>query len=187
MATRIREDREPSSNRSTLSTALPQALRILAPSSPQIAESEATNDQVRKRHGRDDLNNQAVAVEAESQALTDKMAARKSEIQKEIEKSDMPVPGLTLGDGTVTLDGVPFDQASDAEQLRTSCAIAMRGNPKLRVLRVRDGSLLDEESLKLLLQDMAVSEDFQLWIERVDTSGKVGVVIEDGKVKELAE
>ena len=54
------------------------------------------------------------------------------------------------------------------------------------MLRVRDGSLLDEESLKLL-QDMAVSEDFQLWIERVDTSGKVGVVIEDGKVKSNAD
>ena len=153
-----------------------------APVQSQIADSEAINDQVRKLHGRDDLNRQAVAVEAESQALTDKMATRKEAIQKEIEKSDMPVPGLTLGDGTVTLDGVPFDQASDAEQLRTSCAIAMRGNPKLRVLRVRDGSLLDEESLALL-QEMAVSEDFQLWIERVDTSGKVGIVIEDGKVK----
>ena len=43
----------------------------------EIAESEAINDQVRKSHGRDDLNNQAVAVEAESQALTEKMAARK--------------------------------------------------------------------------------------------------------------
>ena len=58
------------------------------------------------------------------------MASRKAEIQKEIEKADMPVFGLTLGDGTVTLDGVPFDQASDAEQLRTSCAIAMRGEPE---------------------------------------------------------
>ena len=156
------------------------------PIQSMIAESEAINNQVRKLHGRDDLNRQAQGVEAESQALTDKMAARKEAIQKEIEKSDMPVPGLTLGDGTVTLDGVPFDQASDAEQLRTSCAIAMRGNPKLRVLRVRDGSLLDEESLALL-QEMAVSEDFQLWIERVDTSGKVGIVIEDGKVKSNAD
>ena len=156
------------------------------PIQSQIAESEAINDQVRKLHGRDDLNRQAEGVEAESQALTDKMVARKEEIQQEIEKSDMPVPGLTLGDGTVTLDGVPFDQASDAEQLRTSCAIAMRGNPKLRVLRVRDGSLLDEESLALL-QEMAVDQDFQLWIERVDTSGKVGIVIEDGRVKSNAD
>ena len=156
------------------------------PIQSEIAESEATNDEVRKRHGRDDLNRQAEGVEAKSQALTEKMATRKSEIQKEIEKSDMPVPGLTLGDGTVTLDGVPFDQASDAEQLRTSCAIAMRGNPKLRVLRVRDGSLLDENSLELL-QDMADKEDYQIWIERVDTSGKVGVVIEDGKVASVQE
>ena len=156
------------------------------PIQSQIAESEETNDQVRKLHGRDDLNRQAVEVEAESQSLTVRMAARKAEIQQEIEKADMPVPGLTLGDGTVTLDGFPFDQASDAEQLRTSCAIAMRGNPKLRVLRVRHGNDLDEDSLALLSK-MATDEEFQVWIERVDTSGKVGIVIEDGKVKEEAK
>ena len=76
----------------------------------------------------------------------------------------------------------PFDQASDAERLRASCAIAMRGDAKLRVLRVRDGSLLDEDSLRLL-SEMAEAEDWQCWVERVDTSGKVGIVIEDGKVK----
>ena len=86
-------------------TALAQPFES-GPIQSQIAESEAINNQVRKLHGRDDLNRQAQGVEAESQALTDKMVARKEEIQQEIEKSDMPVPGLTLGDGTVTLDGV---------------------------------------------------------------------------------
>ena len=55
----------------------------------------------------------------------------------------------------------PFDQASDAERLRASCAIAMRGDAKLRVLRLRDGSLLDEDSLRLL-GEMAEAEDWQV-------------------------
>lgn len=98
-----------------------------------------------------------------------------------IESAALPVPNLTLGDGVVILDGVPLEQASDAQQLRTSVALAMAANPELRVLRIRDGSLLDEDSLGALAE-MADASDYQVWIERVDTSGTVGVVIEDGRV-----
>ncbi len=57
----------------------------------------------------------------------------------------------------------------------------MATNPKLRVLRIRDGSLLDENGLKLLAE-MADANDYQVWIERVETSGKIGVVMVDGHV-----
>ena len=73
-------------------------------------------------------------------------------------------------------------QIVTVEQLRTSIAIAMALNPKLRVIRVRDGSLLDEESLKLIA-DMADKEDYQVWCERVDSSGKIGFVLENGHLK----
>ena len=71
----------------------------------------------------------------------------------------------------------------DAQQLRASVAIAMAANPKLRVIRVRDGSLLDERAMRLLAE-MADAHDCQVWIERVDTSGSVGFVLEDGHLKE---
>jgi hypothetical protein len=41
-------------------------------------------------------------------------------------------------------------------------------------------------SMKLLAK-MAAAEDYQIWIERVDTSGKVGVVMEDGAVKDAVK
>ena len=55
----------------------------------------------------------------------------------------------------------------------------------VRVIRVRDGSLLDEESLALLAK-MADERDYQVWIERVEP-GKVGFVIEDGQVRQEVE
>ena len=55
-------------------------------------------------------------------------------------------------------------------------------NPTVRVLRVTDGSLLDSENLELLAE-LAREHDFQVWVERVDESGTVGVVIEDGQVR----
>jgi hypothetical protein len=81
----------------------------------------------------------------------------------------------------VTYRGLPFDQASSAEQLRVSVAIAMAAHPKLRVLRIKDGSLLDERSLAML-EEMAEAADYQVWVERVDTSGAVGIVMEDGAI-----
>jgi hypothetical protein len=83
------------------------------------------------------------------------------------------------------LNGVPFDQASDAEQLRASVAIAMSAKPKLRVIRVRDGSLLDENGMKLLA-DMADEFDCQVWCEYVGTDSPTGFVLEDGHLKDAA-
>ena len=98
-----------------------------------------------------------------------------------IQQAKLPVEGVAFGDDSIMLNGVPFEQASDAEQLRASCAIAMAGNPTLRVIRVRDGSLLDSEFLAIVAQ-MAEERDYQVWIERVEP-GKQGFVIEDGMVK----
>ena len=130
----------------------------------------------------------AEVLEAEAEELTLAIESRNEEKAHAIAAADLPVKGLSFGSGAVELAGVPFNQASDAEQLRASVAIAAALNPKLRVIRIRDGSLLDEDSLALVAK-MAEERDMQIWIERVDTSGEIGFVIEDGHVKgqELAE
>ena len=102
---------------------------------------------------------------------------------KQIKDAKYPLQGLSVSDsGDVLLEGLPFEQAASAEQLRASVAIGLALNPKLRVLLIRDGSLLDEDSLALLCK-MAEDADAQVWLERVGTDGDVSVVIEDGMVK----
>ena len=59
--------------------------------------------------------------------------------------------------------------------------MAMALNPKLRVIRILDGSLLDADNLALITE-MAAGADFQVWVERVADGSGVGVVIEDGSV-----
>ena len=61
-------------------------------------------------------------------------------------------------------------------------AIAMAANPKLRVIRVQDGSLLDEEAMRILAE-MAQAADYQVWIEVVQSGRSAAIVIEDGAVK----
>ena len=123
----------------------------------------------------------ATAAEAAAKALTKKMEDRKAAVAKAIADAAMPVPGIVFDDGAVLLDGLPFDQASDAQQLRASIAIAAAMNPKLRVIRVRDGSLLDKDSMTLLAE-FAQTNDMQVWIETVQSGRPGAIVIEDGMV-----
>lgn len=148
-----------------------------------IASAKKANEEVAKRQRKAEHNKTALKFDADAKALTERMAARDAEKLASIAKAKLPVESLSFGDGIVLLNGVPFDQASDAEQLKASCALAMAGNPELRVLRVRDGSLLDEESLALLGK-MADERDYQVWIERVTSGEKIGFELLDGSLIE---
>jgi Fe-S cluster assembly ATPase SufC len=147
----------------------------------QIEQARETNKQLDVLNRRNSLSIEWVKLEDESKTITQAITNREQTKTTAIAGAVMPLDGLSFGDGEVIYNGLPLDQASDAERLRISIAIAMQTNPKLRVLRIRDGSLLDENSMAIL-EEMLAEEDFQCWIEVVDTTGSVGVVLEDGLV-----
>lgn len=113
---------------------------------------------------------------------TKKIERHDAEFKAAVAAAKMPVEGLGFSEVGVTFNGVPFEEASSAEQLRISAAIAMSGSPRIRVCIVRDASLLDEDSLKLLAQ-VAKERQYQLWVEQVGT-GETGILIVDGHVEE---
>lgn len=147
----------------------------------KVSEASAINRAVEAKNRQSQIVIQLRIKRDASEACTETMDLNAKAVKEAIEKAPMPVQGLTFGEGEVIYNGLPLAQAGDAEQLQISTAIAMSGNPKLKVLRIKDGSLLDEHSLAIL-ESMAEASDYQIWLERVDTSGKVGVVIEDGAV-----
>lgn len=149
-----------------------------------LAAGRQANQARAQAKRRDELIDQAKELEKKSDELTRTMEGRERERQEAISRAKMPVPGLGFHpQGYITLEGEPFSQASDAQQLRASIAIAAAKNPRLRVARVRDGSLLDEHAMRAL-EDFARENDLQVWIERVDTSGTVGFVLENGELKD---
>lgn len=152
----------------------------------KITEARLTNSAIdedeRNAKRKAELHETAKRYEQQSEELTLTMQKREEEKVAAISAAKLPVNGMALGKDEVLINDIPFSQASDAEQLRVSIAMAMAMNPKLRVIRVRDGSLLDDESMRLLAT-MATDRDYQVWIERVDSSGKVGIVLEDGHIK----
>ena len=128
-----------------------------------------------------ELETLATTKETAAQGLTESMAARQEAKEKALAGAKFPVPGLGLGEGIVTYNGVPLSQASSAEQLRISTALAMAANPKLKVVLIREGSLLDEQGLHLVAE-LAREKGYQVWMESVSNRKDVGVVIEDGQV-----
>lgn len=153
----------------------------LQPFKDRISTLEDTNRKVRNTVARAALAAELETALAKSAALSagiDEIDAKK---QADIAAAAFPVDGLGFdGEGGVTLNALPFDQASSAEQLRTSVSIGLAMNPGLRVLLIKDGSLLDAQALAALAS-MADELDAQLWIERVEDEGAT-VVIEDGSV-----
>ena len=95
--------------------------------------------------------------------------------------ADMPVPGLSFDEGEVIYQGIPFDQLAASEKIHISAAIACALNPTLRVMIIKDGSLLDDDAMAILA-DIAGKKNVQIWIERVGSDKHTSVVIEDGSV-----
>lgn len=153
-----------------------------APLLAQIRDAEATNRKVRDNHLRQEIAAQLGAAQVESTKLTQAIREVDAGKARVIAEARMPVPGLGFSPtGTVTLNDIPLDQASAAERLRVSVAIGIAMNPRLRVLLVRDASLLDQASMRMVAE-MARASGCQLWVEQVDSRDPTAIVIEDGEV-----
>ena len=119
----------------------------------------------------------------EADALTKKLDDIAAQKREKLAKAKYPIDGLSVSeDGTVLFDGIPFSQASRAQKIRTSVSIGLAMNPKLKVLLIQDGSLLDDDGLALVAE-MAAQNDAQIWIERVGDKDESAIIIEDGHVR----
>ena len=169
-----------------LRAALQEGVRMLPPIDfsvidARIANAEAINTQAQAYATRQKTVQDAADLQAEADDFTRRLDAIKAYQQELVANAHFPIEGLGFANGGVTYQGVPFAQAADSEKLRVSLAMAMALNPDLRVIRVRNGNLLDAASMALV-EEMARDRDYQFWMEIVADDGAVGVYIEDGTV-----
>lgn len=142
-------------------------------------EGNAIADKADRRRA---LEAQATAEKDKADARTKAMKEREEQRRQAVAKAKMPIKGLGFGDGYLTLNDEPFEQASDAQQLQASIALAAFMNPRLRIARVRDGNHLDDIA-RIELERFAASNNLQVWVERVDSSGTIGFALENGELK----
>lgn len=151
----------------------------------QLSEVEETNQAIREASEYANTKKNYDLCLDESEIFTKQIKDIDQLKAETLQSAQFPIDGLSFDDNGVNFKGIPFKQCSAAERLKISMAMAMAMNPKLRVIRIMDGSLLDSDNMKVI-KDMAQEKDYQVWIEVVDESGTMGVMIEDGQIKEVA-
>jgi hypothetical protein len=156
------------------------------PIKTKLNDAEAINKKVRDNAAHKDLLGRYEAKKVKQDELTTQIDALDAKKKKALAEAKFPVDGLSFDDNGVSCKGIPFNQCSRSQQIRISMAIGMALNPKLRVLLVRDASLIDEDGLKLLAQ-IAQENDYQFWLEDSRTQDPTAIIIEDGRVREKAK
>lgn len=148
-----------------------------------LAQREVANEKFRDNKIYDAEKEEETALQADIEEATaslelieDKKRARMSDVA-------FPVEGLGLEDAVVTFEGLPLEEVASSVQLRVSIAIGLALNPTLKVLLIRNGNLLDNDSLALVAAQ-AKEAEAQVWMEYVteDAEG-VSVMLEDGHIQ----
>lgn len=148
----------------------------------EITDSETVNRKVRETAERARMEKHVEAERKKSEALSDRIKDIDAKKQTMREAAKWPVDGLGYDDSGVTLLDRPFDQASATEQREAAFGIVAALNPALRFAFIKDGSLLDDDSLADFAR-IAAEKGFQLFVERVGEGKECTVIISDGEVK----
>jgi hypothetical protein len=148
----------------------------------KISGAESVNAAVRAKAQADKLQSELDEQINASEALTKRIDEIDGIKADATAKATYPIPGLSVTDDGVLLDGHPFEQASQSDRIKTSVAIGLALNPKFKVLLVRDGALLDDDKLRLI-GEMAAAAGAQVWVEVVGDREACTVIIENGEVR----
>jgi hypothetical protein len=125
-------------------------------------------------------NDEAVLENQKGKDLSFKIKALEEKRVSIISNTNMPIDGLNFSEDGLLFEGLPFteEQLSTSKLIEVGIKIQMALNPSLRIMRIKDGSLLDSETLKII-KNSANENDYQLFIERVSDSKEIGFIIEE--------
>jgi DNA repair exonuclease SbcCD ATPase subunit len=149
----------------------------------QIGDIQQTNAQIEQNRLHLAAKENLELLEGTVRGLSAKIKECDDQKAAQIEFAVFPMEELGFDEERgVLLNGVPFQQGSQARQLQAAIAIGLALNPKVKVILIRDGSLLDDKSLKDI-SELIAKNGAQLWIEIVSSKDPSAIVIEDGEVK----
>lgn len=154
----------------------------------QIQTCDKVNAAVRDKQKKRKLAQELEVLRTKSRNLSNRIEAIDDEKQRRLEEADYPLPGMSIDESGVLLNGLPFEQASTAERILASAKVGMALNPKLRLMICQNGNDLDNDTMAAL--DEALKEsDFQMIVEVVTRSpedeARCAVVLHEGRAKEL--
>lgn len=147
----------------------------------KLSTAQVENEKFRQGQKTVEMYESLAVEKAGYKKATEDLELIEEKKQEKLKKAELPLPGLSVDEQGIIYKGNMFAELSSAEQLKVSLAIAMKLNPKLKVITIKDGSLIDSKNMKII-EDMAKGQDYQVWIEKVDETGTVGLYIEEGVI-----
>lgn len=146
----------------------------------KLVEVQETNKKVRENKAKLAVQRQETEL-AESLRDSEKSIAElRLERESMIKNASWPIPGLGVDGDCVTWNGLPYEQASDSEQLKIATAIGFAMNPGVRVCLIRRGSLLDHMALEAI-ESVARDCSGQVFVERVSEGEECTVIMREGE------
>ena len=153
-----------------------------APIQDKLRNAEAVNAGVRQNAQRSDLSRRVAEAAAHANSLTAVIEQVTAEKEAALASANWPIPGLSFAaDGGLQYNGIPFAQASTAERYEVAIAIAFARNPKLKLVYLEHGSLLDAKTFQRVCEFVSANNG-QVIFEIVGDAknGVPSVVFEDG-------
>jgi DNA repair exonuclease SbcCD ATPase subunit len=149
----------------------------------KIGNAESINDKARKYEEKQKVFSETQEQRAKCQDLDISYKEKLGEREAIIKNSKLPDYIDFSKEEGVLVNDVPFSQLNTAEQIKTAIKLASILTPDLRVLHIKDGSLLDPVALEAI-KEVIEETDYQVLIERVGEEEVDTIVMREGvKVK----
>lgn len=135
----------------------------------ELNDANEHNEHHKKIKEYSSKDEQLKVKQVEVKKITSRLEEIKSDKAEVFAKSSLPVKGLSFDEEQVLYNGLPFteEQHPTSTIIGVGVKIAMAMNPNLKVIVIKDGSLLDPDMLKAVVQ-MATKYNYQLLIEKVN-------------------
>lgn len=152
-----------------------------APLEASLATVEETNAKIRVNSAAKALLERKVDLKTLYDAKTEALEAHDRDKEQALAKAKVPVDGLSIEEDYITLGGVPFQDVNSGQQIETAVRIIAALKPRLRIVHIRNASLLDDEAWERV-DALAGELDLQVWAESVGDGHGDAIVIEAGEV-----
>lgn len=155
-------------------------LAAMPDNSPAILAAGETNAKADAWERKESLRAEYKLAESDIESAKQKLEDIENDRKEALLAASFPVEGLAFTDDGVTFNGLPFDKGNQcmSDILRVGVAIAVAQDPALKIVRIKDGSLLDSKSRADLLAMLSAS-GFQAFIETVTDTELQALTIEE--------
>lgn len=144
-----------------------------------IQKIDEINVKIRSNLDKERAEEEAHRYQEQYNELSVKLESIRSEKKKLLESADLPLPGLSVEGGEITLNGMKWDNMSGSDQLKAATAIIRRLNPKCGFVLVDKLEQMDLDTL-CNFGHWLEREGLQVIATRVSTGDECSIVIEDG-------